>query len=52
VHASAPGSATDDASLVERVGIPVATVMGHPHAMKITTPFDLQIAEKILVEQP
>ncbi|WP_436493386.1 2-C-methyl-D-erythritol 4-phosphate cytidylyltransferase [Actinokineospora sp. HUAS TT18] len=41
-------SATDDAGLVERLGIPVATVLGHPHAMKITTPFDLAIAESVL----
>jgi len=40
-------SATDDAGLVERLGVPVATVPGHPHAMKITTPFDLVVAEAI-----
>jgi 2-C-methyl-D-erythritol 4-phosphate cytidylyltransferase len=39
---------TDDAGLVERLGIPVGTVPGHPHAIKITTPFDLAIAEAIL----
>jgi 2-C-methyl-D-erythritol 4-phosphate cytidylyltransferase len=39
---------TDDAGLVERLGIAVATVPGHPHAMKITTPFDLAVAEAIL----
>jgi 2-C-methyl-D-erythritol 4-phosphate cytidylyltransferase len=39
---------TDDAGLVERLGIAVHTVAGHPHAMKITTPFDLAVAEAML----
>jgi len=39
---------TDDAGLVERLGIPVATVPGSPDALKITTPFDLVVAEAIL----
>ncbi|MCP2262478.1 2-C-methyl-D-erythritol 4-phosphate cytidylyltransferase (EC 2.7.7.60) [Streptoalloteichus tenebrarius] len=47
-HAAAEGAATDDAGLVERLGEPVATVPGHPHAMKITTPFDLAVAEAVL----
>jgi 2-C-methyl-D-erythritol 4-phosphate cytidylyltransferase len=38
---------TDDAGLVERLGIPVHTVAGHPYAMKITTPFDLAVAEAV-----
>jgi 2-C-methyl-D-erythritol 4-phosphate cytidylyltransferase len=40
--------ATDDAGLVERLGVPVTTVAGHPNALKITTPFDLAIAEALL----
>ncbi|XVV04251.1 2-C-methyl-D-erythritol 4-phosphate cytidylyltransferase [Actinosynnema sp. CA-248983] len=40
--------ATDDAGLVERLGVPVTTVPGHPDAMKITTPFDLAVAEALL----
>lgn len=40
--------ATDDAGLVERLGVPVVTVPGHPDAMKITTKFDLAVAEAIL----
>ena len=40
--------ATDDAGLVERLGVPVTTVAGHANAMKITTPFDLAIAEALL----
>ncbi|MBB5956643.1 2-C-methyl-D-erythritol 4-phosphate cytidylyltransferase [Saccharothrix tamanrassetensis] len=40
--------ATDDAGLVERLGVRVATVPGHQNAMKITTPFDLAVAEALL----
>jgi len=49
-HAAAGSAdpATDDAGLVERLGIPVATVPGSGDAMKITTPLDLLIAEAIL----
>jgi 2-C-methyl-D-erythritol 4-phosphate cytidylyltransferase len=36
---------TDEASLVERSGHPVAVVMGSPQNIKITTPADLQLAE-------
>jgi 2-C-methyl-D-erythritol 4-phosphate cytidylyltransferase len=36
---------TDEASLVERSGHPVAVVMGSPRNIKITTPADLQLAE-------
>lgn len=45
-HTAEPASVTtDDAALVESLGIPVFTIPGHPHAMKITTAFDLTIAE-------
>ena len=36
---------TDEASLVERSGHPVAVVMGSPRNIKITTPADLPLAE-------
>jgi len=39
--------ATDDAGLVERIGVPVHTVPGDVAAMKITTPFDLAVAEAV-----
>lgn len=39
---------TDDAGLVERMGETVFTVPGHPHAFKITTPFDLAVAEALV----
>ena len=40
--------ATDDAGLVEALGLPVRTVPGHAEAFKITTPFDLVLAEAVL----
>jgi 2-C-methyl-D-erythritol 4-phosphate cytidylyltransferase len=39
---------TDEASLVERSGHPVAVVMGSPQNIKITTPADLELAEYYL----
>jgi 2-C-methyl-D-erythritol 4-phosphate cytidylyltransferase len=49
-HAAADPSlpATDDAGLVEALGLPVRTVPGHAEAFKITTPFDLVLAEAVL----
>ena len=42
------GSATDDAKLVEDLGIKVKMVMGSYENIKITTPEDLIVAEAIL----
>lgn len=39
---------TDDASLVERLGIPVRIVRGSYENIKVTTPTDLRIAESLL----
>jgi 2-C-methyl-D-erythritol 4-phosphate cytidylyltransferase len=39
---------TDDAGLVERMGVRVHTVPGSDRALKITRPFDLVIAEALL----
>jgi len=39
---------TDDAMLVERMGIPVKMVMGSYRNIKITTPEDLRLAEAML----
>ncbi len=36
---------TDEASLIERSGQPVAVVMGSPKNIKITTPADMELAE-------
>jgi 2-C-methyl-D-erythritol 4-phosphate cytidylyltransferase len=41
-------SATDDAALVARAGVPVGTVDGAPENLKITTAADLAIAEALL----
>ncbi|GAA4862424.1 2-C-methyl-D-erythritol 4-phosphate cytidylyltransferase [Saccharopolyspora cebuensis] len=47
-YAESGDIATDDAGLVERLGVPVRTVPGHPDALKITTAFDLAVAESVL----
>ena len=44
-HQLPSGPVTDDAGLVEALDMPVTTLPGHPHAFKITTPFDLVVAE-------
>jgi 2-C-methyl-D-erythritol 4-phosphate cytidylyltransferase len=41
-------SVTDDASLFERLGWPVRVIEAPPSNLKITTPFDLTIAEAVL----
>ena len=41
-------AATDDAALVERLGLAVQTVEGSPDSLKITRPYDLLLAEAIL----
>jgi 2-C-methyl-D-erythritol 4-phosphate cytidylyltransferase len=46
-HAARSGAVTDDAMLVERSGVPVVVVAGSQYAVKITTPFDLRIAESL-----
>jgi 2-C-methyl-D-erythritol 4-phosphate cytidylyltransferase len=46
---SLPSAApTDDSFLIERQGLPVAVVEGSPNNIKITTPEDLLLAEKLL----
>jgi 2-C-methyl-D-erythritol 4-phosphate cytidylyltransferase len=48
-HASAAVmDATDDAGLVEKLGVRVVCVPGSEHALKITRPLDLAIAELLL----
>ena len=41
-------SVTDDASLFERLGLPVKIYNAGPSNIKVTTPFDLVIAESLL----
>ncbi|MBI1763641.1 MAG: 2-C-methyl-D-erythritol 4-phosphate cytidylyltransferase [Acidobacteria bacterium] len=43
-------AATDDALLVEQLGHPIAVVEGSPNNIKITTPEDLTLAEKLFDE--
>jgi 2-C-methyl-D-erythritol 4-phosphate cytidylyltransferase len=43
---------TDEASAVERIGLPVAAVAGSPRNLKITTPDDLVWAERLLAGPP
>jgi 2-C-methyl-D-erythritol 4-phosphate cytidylyltransferase len=47
-HALADGDATDDASLVERLGEPVYVVEGERTNIKVTTPEDLERARELL----
>ena len=47
-HSSGVTGATDDAALVEALGGTVTTVEGSVDAMKVTTPFDLAMAESLL----
>jgi 2-C-methyl-D-erythritol 4-phosphate cytidylyltransferase len=52
-HASAAAmDATDDAGLVEKLGVRVICVPGSEHALKITRPLDLAIAELLLTHPP
>jgi 2-C-methyl-D-erythritol 4-phosphate cytidylyltransferase len=47
-HAAHGSLATDDAGLVELLGLRVGTVPGDPVALKVTTPEDLAYAERLL----
>lgn len=47
-YAGTPDPRTDDAGLVEAIGDPVATVAGDPLAFKVTTAWDLRIAQLLL----
>lgn len=56
VHAAAPADegpgAGDDAGMVEAAGRGVHVVPGHPHALKITVPQDLLLAEVLGAAAP
>jgi len=43
---------TDDAGLVERLGVPVSTIPGADEAFKVTRPADLVFAEALLARRP
>ena len=49
--ASLPVPPTDEASLIQQCGVPVAIAWGDPANFKITTPSDLAIAEAIVAQR-
>ena len=51
-RAAAPGIATDDASLLEAAGTPVALVRGNPRNVKLTYKEDFAMAEALLGALP
>ncbi len=44
-------AATDDAGLVERLGLRVHVIPGHEEAFKVTRPFDVVMAEAVLARR-
>lgn len=50
-HRSGDPGATDDAGMVEALGLAVTLVGGHPRAFKVTTAQDLVLAEAILAQE-
>jgi 2-C-methyl-D-erythritol 4-phosphate cytidylyltransferase len=50
-HATVTGDVTDDASMVEQLGVPVLVVPGHEEAFKVTRPLDLVLAEAVLTRR-
>jgi 2-C-methyl-D-erythritol 4-phosphate cytidylyltransferase len=53
-HVEAQGSegrATDDAGLLERLGLPVRVFPGRQTNFKVTTPFDLRVARLLLASE-
>lgn len=50
-HATVTGEVTDDASMVERLGVQVLVVPGHEEAFKVTRPLDLVLAEAVLARR-
>lgn len=53
-HEQAPAvgdGATDDAGMVERLGVEVVLVPGHEEAFKVTRPLDMVLAEAVLARR-
>ena len=50
-HRNAPGDYTDDAAMLEAVGHPVRVFWGNYDNLKVTTPEDLAIVDRIIVQQ-
>ncbi|MEU7471346.1 2-C-methyl-D-erythritol 4-phosphate cytidylyltransferase [Streptomyces sp. NPDC044984] len=50
-HETVRDDVTDDASMVEQLGLTVVTVPGHEEAFKVTRPLDLVLAEAVLARR-
>ncbi|MET8689799.1 2-C-methyl-D-erythritol 4-phosphate cytidylyltransferase [Streptomyces sp. NPDC004732] len=50
-HETVTGPVTDDAGMVEQLGLPVVCVPGHEEAFKVTRPLDLVLAEAVLARR-
>jgi 2-C-methyl-D-erythritol 4-phosphate cytidylyltransferase len=50
-HAAATDEATDDAGLVEAIGVAVLVIPGAAEAFKVTRPLDLVLAEAVLARR-
>ncbi len=50
-HAEVTENVTDDASMVEQLGLTVVAVPGHEEAFKVTRPLDLVLAEAVLARR-
>ncbi|KAA0942927.1 2-C-methyl-D-erythritol 4-phosphate cytidylyltransferase [Streptomyces apricus] len=50
-HATVTENVTDDASMVEQLGLRVVVVPGHEEAFKVTRPLDLILAEAVLARR-
>ncbi len=50
-HAEVAHAVTDDAGMVEALGLPVTTVPGSEEAFKVTRPLDLVLAEAVLASR-
>ncbi|MDA0364658.1 MAG: 2-C-methyl-D-erythritol 4-phosphate cytidylyltransferase, partial [Chloroflexi bacterium] len=47
-HREIHDDVTDDAGMVERLGLPVFVVAGDPTNIKVTTPADLELARALM----
>ncbi|MCX4235173.1 2-C-methyl-D-erythritol 4-phosphate cytidylyltransferase [Streptomyces sp. NPDC020707] len=50
-HETVTDNVTDDASMVEQLGLRVVVVPGHEEAFKVTRPLDLVLAEAVLTRR-
>jgi 2-C-methyl-D-erythritol 4-phosphate cytidylyltransferase len=50
-HAEVDSSVTDDAGMVESLGIAVHAISGHEEAFKVTRPLDFLLAESIIAKR-